>query len=55
MSSEERRTTVAVYASDLERLKAKQRRLSADRDEWVPIFDLIREMINAAETAGEGA
>jgi hypothetical protein len=52
---ERRRTTVSIYDSDLERLKSMQRRVSADRDEWVPVFDLIHEMLDAAERKGEGA
>lgn len=55
MSGLERRTTAELYASDLERLKAKQRRISADRDTWVPMFEIIRELINAAEAPEEGA
>lgn len=55
MDEPERRTSVSIYVSDLERLKRKQRYVSNNRDEWVPMFDLIRDMINALESAGEGA
>lgn len=55
MTDLERQTTVAVYAADLERLKTKQRQVSSDRNTWVTMPDLIRELLTAVETPGNGA
>jgi hypothetical protein len=48
MAELERQTTVAVYTADLERLKTTQRKISADRNTWVPMPDLIRDLVNEA-------
>jgi predicted dinucleotide-utilizing enzyme len=48
-------STVAVYPADLERLKALQRRISAQRNIWVTMPEMIQEMISAVEAAGQGA
>lgn len=50
-----RRTTVQIYADDLEWLRARQREVSFQRDETIPMFDVIRELIKAVRTEGEGA
>lgn len=51
----DRRTSVSIMAADLERLQAHQRRVSAARGVWVTMPDVIRELIDAMEKAGEGA
>lgn len=50
-----RRTTVQIYADDLEWLRARQREVSFQRGETIPMFDVIRELIKAVRTEGEGA
>lgn len=46
--SDEPKTTVAVYVSDLAYLKRKQRQMSATKDEWLLLPDVIRAMVTAA-------
>lgn len=48
-------TTVQVYAAEHRMLKDRQRRVSDERGQWVPMPDLIRELIQAADKAAEGA
>jgi hypothetical protein len=49
--------TVNAYASDHEWLKTRQRAVSADRNSWVTMADLVHELIMAivATETGEGA
>jgi hypothetical protein len=49
----ERTTTVSIYASDLERLKRQQRRVSDSLDKWLLMPDVIREMLDAVEAKAE--
>ena len=44
-----------IYSADLEKLKSKQRQASADQDRHVPMVEIIRALLEAAEQAGEGA
>lgn len=48
-------TSVTIYASDLERLQSKQRKMAAELDRRVTLYEIIHELIDAVETAGEGA
>jgi hypothetical protein len=51
----ERVTTVNIYAADLERLQAHQRRISFQKTEelgtsvWLSMAEIVRGLINAAE------
>lgn len=54
----ERRTSVSIYASDLAWLKLQQLKISEQRGEWIPMFDLIRGMrkiVERLDNTGEGA
>ncbi len=48
-------TSVQVYREDHDFLKRKQREVSAERNAWVPLPDLIHELIEAVNRDGEGA
>jgi hypothetical protein len=49
----DRMTTISIYASDLDRLKRHQRRVSNQHDQWFTMAEIIRAMINAAEAKTE--
>lgn len=55
MANVEDRTNVQVYVTDAAWLRQKQREISFERNEHVPMFDVMRELINAVRTQGEGA
>jgi hypothetical protein len=46
-------TTINVYPSDLERLKRHQLRISERKGKWLPMPEIIRGLINAAEAKAE--
>jgi hypothetical protein len=50
-------TSIAVYVGDRDWLKQRQRQVSADRNSWVTMSDLVHELIMAivATESGEGA
>ena len=53
---ERRTTTAAIYADDLDYLKRVQLRASDGEGKWLPMVDVIHELIRLArETAGEEA
>lgn len=47
-----RRTSIAVYEEDAERLRALQRQLTARRNQYVTMFDLVHEIVGALENRG---
>lgn len=47
-------TTIRVYREDHEWLLARQRSVSFQRNETVPMFDLIHELIKAVWMEREG-
>jgi hypothetical protein len=55
----ERMSTVNIYASDLARLQAHQRRISEQKTEqfgtriWLTMAEIVRGMLNAAEAKAE--
>jgi hypothetical protein len=48
-------TSVMIYSSDLDLLRTKQLTMSAEHGRKLTMPDVIRELIKAAEQAGEGA
>jgi hypothetical protein len=50
-------TTIAAYAGDRDWLKTRQREVSAKRDSWVTMADLVHELIMAivATETGDSA
>jgi hypothetical protein len=52
-------TTVNIYAADLDRLRAHQRRISFQKTEelgtsvWLSMAEIVRGMINASEAKAE--
>jgi hypothetical protein len=50
-------TSIAAYVGDREWLKTRQRAVSAQRDSWVTMADLVHELIMAivATEAGDSA
>jgi hypothetical protein len=46
-------TSVMIYSADLEKLKTKQRQASAYEDKHVPMPEIIRALIEAAEAKAE--
>jgi hypothetical protein len=55
VSASGQRTSVSIYADDLSRLRSMQRRVSAAKDQWLTLPEVIRELLNAVEKQGEGA
>jgi hypothetical protein len=55
MGETERRTSITVYAGDLEWMKTRQRRVSEGRDEWITMADLFHELVKAIEKTEAGA
>jgi hypothetical protein len=57
VSVNEVQTSIAAYVGDREWLKTRQRAVSAQRDSWVTMADLVHELIMAivAAESGEGA
>jgi hypothetical protein len=55
VSASDQRTSVSIYADDLSRLRSMQRRVSAAKDQWLTLPEVIRELLNAVEKQGEGA
>ena len=55
VSASDQRTSVSIYAYDLSRLRSMQRRVSAAKDQWLTLPEVIRELLNAVEKQGEGA
>jgi hypothetical protein len=49
----ERVTTISIYASDLERLKSHQLRISEGKGKWLTMPEIVRGLINAAEAKAE--
>jgi hypothetical protein len=49
----EAQSTIRVYVSDAMRLKRAQLRVSEARGTWVTMSDLMRELLNGLEKAGE--
>jgi hypothetical protein len=49
----EPKTSVQIFAGDLERLKRHQRRISDRADQWLTMPEIIRGLINAAEAKTE--
>lgn len=48
------RTTIQVYEEDRNWLQERQRAVSFQRNEHVPMFDLIHELIRKSWIEGEG-
>lgn len=48
-------TSVMIYSADLDLLRTKQLNMSAEQGRKLTMPDVIRELIKAAEQAGEGA
>lgn len=46
-------TTIEVYRDDHTYLKRRQREVSSERGAWIPMADVMRELIEAAVKAGE--
>ena len=50
-----RRTAVQVYAEDADWLRARQRAVSFRRNEHIPMFDIVHELIKSVWIEGEGS
>ena len=57
VSVNEVQTSIAAYVGDRDWLKQRQREISATRNTWVRMADLVHELIMAivATESGEGA
>jgi hypothetical protein len=51
----ERSVTIRVYPAERDWLNSRQRKISAERDEWVDMADLMREFVSALRLSEEGA
>lgn len=49
------KTSVQVYVADRDKLQAKQREISFRTGSYVPMFDLIRELVQRAADDLTGA
>jgi hypothetical protein len=48
-------TSVMIYSADLDRLRTKQLNMSAERGRKMTMPEIIRELIETAESTGQGA
>ncbi len=51
--SEEKTTTVRIYAGDLDQLKRHQLRISDRHGRWLTMPEIVRVIMKAAETKAE--
>lgn len=49
------KTSVQIYIADRDRLQAKQREITYKRNVYIPMFDLIHELVERAAADLEGA
>jgi hypothetical protein len=55
MTDIERATTLKIYARDLDWFRAWQRKISAQRGEWLNMPDSVRALIRQLDETEEGA
>jgi hypothetical protein len=51
--NDERRTTVSIYAADLDWLKQRQLAVSGKAKEWLTLPDIVRQLIHLADMGQE--